>query len=576
MNKLLLLSLVTFSSLNLTGCVSQGNNNSNKNSSLSTTNVITSSKSDVGNKYLVEGIDYIDHSTTYDGKKFVYDESMWYINELKDVPLPDPHVYYEDGLYYITGTSDRSNGKVVDCYITEDFVYYDRKEIYNPANYDGWELDYNPQIYAPEIYKFDGKYYMYYSANDTPEVPGGNSVRRNSVVVADKPAGPYKPIQNDKVDGLNNPLFKYEKSRGLDSTIFVDDDGRMYMYYVLTETTQHIVGVELTSPYEADWSTKKDLVFPGTRTTESTDIELEWEVYRESSLSIAEAPYMIKSNGKYYMTYSVNGCWNKYYNVCYAVSDDPLGNYVKPYQEGGLWTNLLLGFPGTNDEESDVYNQWSEFASGTGHHCFFNIGDQTMIGYHAHQSRNYNEHKEGYTARFFAFDYVYFDKDGVPFCNGPTNSLQPLPEEISSYKNIAENAKVNRSNVVNENYVNDNYIVDCYNLEAKNKEVILGRGKSYIELEFDKEYTIGGIAIYNSAFYDEAVIEVDSIDFTNDNVVYYAGFSTDAYMDEDKEFIYPGSAITVEFPKTFKSSKVIICFNTANGAQINEIKVLGK
>ena len=46
---------------------------------------------------------------------------------------------------------------------------------------------------------------------------------------------------------------------------------------------------------------------------------------------------MLKHNGKYYMTYSANGCWNKYYNVCYAISDSPLSGFVKPYEEGKIW-----------------------------------------------------------------------------------------------------------------------------------------------------------------------------------------------------------------------------------------------
>ena len=571
MKKLLIIILMCFSSLSVVGCTFENAHNNN-NTSNSTSNLISSSSS--SNKLLIEGKDYIDHTTLYDGNIYEYDDTMWYINELKDVPLPDPYVYEEDGVYYIVGTSDRTIGKVVDCYVTEDFYSYERYEIYSPQKYNGWENDDDPAIYAPEIYKFDGKYYMYYSANDSTSP---KTVRRNSVVVADNPIGPYKPIQNNKVNGLNEPIFNFDTKRGLDITVFEDDDGQLYMYYVTTEDTQHIVGVKLNSPYEADWTTRKALIFPGTKDTNSTEVELEWEVYRDNSLEIAEAPFMIKSKGKYYLTYSVNGCWNKYYNVCYAVSESPLGDYTKPYEKDRLWTNLLLGYPGTNDPEDKIYQQWSGFASGTGHHCFFYIGDQLMIGYHAHQNRDYDESKAGYTNRYFAFDYIYFDENGVPFCNGPTNSLQPYPEYISGYRNVAENAIVNKANVVNEKAVNDNYIVDCYNLDGENKkEVILGNGMSYIELEFDNEYEIGGVAIYNSAFYEKYITEIEYIDFGNGNIVYYPQFCVDGYVDDDKEFIEPCSAFTIEFPKTFMSKKVTVCFNLPNGGNINEIKVLGQ
>ena len=168
---------------------------------------------------LEEGVDYIDHANTYDGKAFTYNESMWYINNLDKVPLPDPQVFEEEGIYYIVGTSDRSGCRVVDCYYTTDFVNFEAVPgIFNPKSYDGWENG-NPLVYAPEMYCFDGVYYLYYSAMDS------KNVRHNSVVKADNPLGPYEPIVTDTVNGLKEPLFK-ENTTVLDSTIFVDDDGK--------------------------------------------------------------------------------------------------------------------------------------------------------------------------------------------------------------------------------------------------------------------------------------------------------------------------------------------------------------
>ena len=49
------------------------------------------------------------------------------------------------------------------------------------------------------------------------------------------------------------------------------------------------------------------------------------------------------------------------------------------------------------------------------------------------------------------------------------------------------------------------------------------------------------------------------------------------YLGNDEtSFVDPNSAFTIEFPKTFKASKVVLCFNMPNGGRINEIKVLGK
>ena len=64
--------------------------------------------------HLIEGEDYIDHTNSYVGNSMTYNDSMWYVNKLQDVPLPDPYVYVEGDTYYIVGTSDR-DGNVIKC-----------------------------------------------------------------------------------------------------------------------------------------------------------------------------------------------------------------------------------------------------------------------------------------------------------------------------------------------------------------------------------------------------------------------------------------------------------------------------
>lgn len=520
--------------------------------------------------FLVEGEDYIDLASKYDGESFEYNRSLWYMNELDKVPIPDPCVYVENDTYYIVGTSER-NPDTVDCYVTTDFHSFEHyPDVYDPTIYDGWENREDALIFAAEIYCFDGVYYLYYSAKDN------SRNRRCSVVMADSPTGPYRPIENDDVNGIEAPIFhnpEYFK-RSLDTTVFCDDDGKTYMYFTVTDTTQHIVGVELISPYEADWSTYRDLVIPGTLDSESEEQILEWEMYRDNKVKIAEAPFMIKNEGKYYLTYSVNGCWNKYYNICYAVSDSPLGNFVKPYREGELWTNLLMGFPGTPDEEELIFSQWEGYASGTGHHSFFYVGDQLMIGYHAHQNRGWNS--KYYTPRFFALDYVYFDDNGVPYCNGPSYSVINLPGRISGFDNVAAGASVTASNAQNASSATDSYIVDLYNLDSRDNEVKLGKGESFIEIDLGGSYEIGGVLIYNSAYYDSYVPEIEYIDFGNGNIVYYPQFCSDFYVNDETEFIYPLSCFNIEFLNTFEADSVKIVFNLSDGGSINEIVILGK
>ena len=523
---------------------------------------------------------YTDYSLLSDGSGHPdYNEAKWYRNDLKDLALPDPYVLEVDGIYYIYGTTDRTGSRTIDCYSTTDFHEFTwHKDVFT-APADSWETN-SGGIFAPEMFVYEGEYYLYFGINNK-----SNGMRYINCAKAATPTGPFLPIYQENafgemVDGKAEPIFNHNDSIGLsvlDQTIFQDDDGKIYMYYSVYDTgkSQYIVGFEMLDPITPLFDTYKILVRPGELTPATTSSKiLAWEAYTD--FEVAEGPFMIKSpNGKYYLTYSVNHYPNRFYTVCYAESDSPLGDYTKPYtkenkENGETWTNLLFGYAGGHNG-TKVHDQWKGFMSGTAHHCFFKIGDQWMIGYHAHKNRDNSEN-----GRMFAMDYIYFDENGVPYAEGPTYSIQPLPEAISGYKNIAVNANVKYQNVEHAERINDNYIVEHYNLKQnQDKEVILKEGKAYIELVFDKEYYIGGISIYNSAFYDKALTEIDYINFFNGNAVFNVGFIAE-YLNEDSEFIFPTSSFVVEFDEDIKASKVLIAVDTLEGAQINEIKVFGR
>lgn len=506
-----------------------------------------------------------------------FDQSKWYRNDLKSVPLPDPYVLEVDGTYYIYGTTDRTGSKTLDCYETTDFNTFRLHMNIDYQDPNSWG---KKTMFAPEVMRFDDTFYLYYS-----DISKVNNRRYIHVMTSDSPTGPFQEYQGENyygeyIDGLAAPFFTHNDSLGLDvldQTVFVDDDGQMYMYYSVYDTgiMQYIVGFEMLDPVTPDFETYKILVRPGEKTPATTSLNsLIWESY--TSFKVAEGPFMLKSpvNGKYYLTYSVNHYPNRYYTVCYAVSDEPLGDYTKPYSteqknNKETWTNLLFGYAG-GMAGTTVFDQWEGFMSGTAHHCFFKVGDQYMIGYHAHTNR-----KDDTSGRMFAMDYLFFDDEGVPYCHGPTYSLQPLPEGISGYRNIAPDAAVRSTNVEHPERINDNYITEHYNLiQEQDREVTLKAGKSFIELDFDREYTIGGINIYNSAFYDQMLGDIDFINFFNGNVLYNEGGFLIDYVNEEKEFIFPGSAFTFDFDD-IKATRVVIGFNTTSDVQLNEIKILG-
>jgi len=531
-------------------------------------------------------LEYIDHAKD-NGNTVNFDKDIWYRNDLDKVNLPDPDVILgEDGYYYIYGTTDRTGSKGFDCYSTINFNSFTlHQDIYDkPSNH--WASD--GAMFAPEIRFIDGTYYLYYSDY-------GNNRRSITVLTSSSPSGPFVDYvgldaDGNQLDGTKEAIFKCIDDNVnydvLDQTIFIDDDKEMYMYWSVYETGvyQYIQGAKMKDPVTLDMSTLKTLVYPGEAGTTLKSIKnLSWEAYQ--SFRVAEGPYMIKSpiNNKYYLTYSVNHYPDRYYTVCYAYSSSPLGDFKKPYDKekdwevntvgdsNHTWTNLVFGYAG-GMKGTSVYDKWEGFMSGTGHHCFFKIGDQYMIGYHAHKNR-----KNSDAGRAFAMDRLYFDSEtGAPYGFGPTYSVQMLPKEISGLENVVSKATILTENIENPMYLSDKKIVEHYNLTQENyMESTLLEGESYVVFKFDKEYEISALTIYNSVFYDKYLDSISYISFGNNNNIIDPFFRENEYVDFEKEFIRPGSGFTYQFD-AIKTNKVIIGFDVSEEKNIGEIEIYAK
>ena len=77
-------------------------------------------------------------------------------------------------------------------------------------------------MWAPAIVEKDGKYYLFFAANDVHQGEVGGI----GVAVSKKPQGPYK-------DALGKPLIQdiVNGAQPIDQFVFRDDDGQYYMYY---------------------------------------------------------------------------------------------------------------------------------------------------------------------------------------------------------------------------------------------------------------------------------------------------------------------------------------------------------
>lgn len=215
-------------------------------------------------------------------------------------------------------------------------------------------------VWAPSITEKDGKYYLFFGANDiqNDNQPGGIGV-----AVADNPGGPF-------IDHIGKPLIDkfYNKAQPIDQFVFHDTDGK---YYLLYGGWRHCNIGQLNSDFTG--------FVPFADSTLFKPITPE---------NYVEGVFMFTRKGKYYLMWSEGDWTGPDYSVAYAIGDSPFG----PFKRIGK-----------------VLQQDPAIATGAGHHSVINIpgtGDWYII-YHRHPLNTTNgNHRE------VCIDRMYFDKNG--------------------------------------------------------------------------------------------------------------------------------------------------------------------
>ena len=140
--------------------------------------------------------------------------------KMKEIHLRDPYILTDGGKYYMYGT--RMNAKRFselgfgfDVYESDDLKNWEESIAFAPSA-DFWgDLDF----WAPEVHKYNGKYYMFASFYRKDK-----SINRGTqILVADSPKGPFVPHS----DGAVTP----SDWMCLDGTLYVDKNGKPYMVF---------------------------------------------------------------------------------------------------------------------------------------------------------------------------------------------------------------------------------------------------------------------------------------------------------------------------------------------------------
>jgi len=561
----------------------------------------------------------------------VYDRELFFNNNNETVGA-DPGVFYlseeEDEAYggyyymYTTGSTNSSfttsDGSVYafQCFRSKNLSDWQRVGTYEKGyslkvTSNDWADGETDTFWAPEVLRnpTDGKYYMYFSASAKKELtvskPNASFDRLYiGIAVGDTPVD-FRILGSEKwaddadgnvITGSTIPV-NFQKAYGLsgvfsviDANPFLDDDGTLYLYFnkhtdsnSLTPSLMGVWGIKMRDFVTPDYSTISLVCTPNVLTSTGGLVNGVPAVtkhegnYPFSEGSINEAPCMVKHNGKYYMTYSANGYSNASYSVHQAISDSPLGTFTKP---------LLT-------EGNPVLASTKTYVSGTGHHSVVKAGDDYMIVYA--RMGNPSDYSMGWF-RIIGADRLNFIKNDagneVLVANGPSYSLQPLPESISGYKNQTETASITAKNGSGAKYLNDG-VLPYYTMNM-NWE-FEGKIGTEITLSWSNPVNVSAIMIYNSHDYNTAFKDIKSIKFyfaekpswLKSSAAYaeISGleFPSECLMDAD---LMLGSAAVAEFDE-LKVTKIVITLgdkyekydrygNVSDTIHIGEIVCLGK
>lgn len=577
---------------------------------------------------------YYDETSYEEGADYsTINENLFYRNDRK-VDVADPCVVYIDdendtdyGSYYLYGTTGNTG---FFCWKSDDLVNWEGvgyallyRDLSTPqgraVSVDSW---------APEVI-YDGetdRWYMFFSS--TPKDSSNSYIPY--IAQSDSPSGPFDLIDHiDSYTAADGTLLKdienietnnsyyYQRYmtfdplkmsqaleklgladmdatsdvlRAIDFHPYVDSvTGDKYLYFN-TSVNSYIMGIKMNSWTEPDYDTLTIIAKPGY----STPSAAEKDVPNEMNTSVNEAAWITEHGGRYYLTYSTNSYKDKTYQVCQAVADNPLGEFRKLTEaEGGI---LLSADSALRDD-----------VSGTGHSAIINAGGQDYIIYHAH-----NSIAEGGSSRHVAVDEIEWvaieDANGneldAMYANGPTTSVQPIPEFASEYKNIADQAEVSATSLADGSSVSaltDDLLTinryANYDMVEKYVKETEFSDETTITLKFDDYKTIRALMIYNSKNMESAFYDIERVEFDcrledgtfATKYIDKLAFDIMAYTStDDIDVLRPASSAVAEFDE-IECNEIRITIKPATEEQIpvhgfndlavlavSEIRVLGK
>ncbi len=212
----------------------------------------------------------------------------------------DPYSIYKDGYYYYTHTTG-TNLTIWKAKNLTDLKTAEKKVVWTPPP----STMYSKQIWAPEIHFIDGKWYMYFAADD------GNNVNHRMYVVQNSEADPLKGtwILKGKVADASDKW-------AIDGNL-IQHKGVWYMAWSGWEGDVNGMQNIYIAKMENPWTISGERV-------KISSPDLPWERngrLGDAYVYVNEGPQFLPYKNKLHIVYSANGCWTDDYSLGLLTAD---------------------------------------------------------------------------------------------------------------------------------------------------------------------------------------------------------------------------------------------------------------
>lgn len=307
---------------------------------------------------------------------------------------PDPWVVQDGPWFYYMN----SMGTNITIWRTKDITDLrdaEKKVVWTPPEGTRW----SKELWAPELHKFDGKWYLYFAAD-------GGKNEGHRIYVLENPAA--NPLEGEWT--LKGKVGDATDKWAIDATAFRNDgpggDGRLYLLWSGWEGDkdgqQNIYIARLRNPWTVD----------GPRMMVSHP-EYAWETVGDlpgRHVDVNEGPEILQHGGRVFLIYSASGCWTDRYEL-----GEVQTTAGADLMDAKSWRKL---------DHPVFVEDPAHHAFGPGHNGFFRSPDGTeeWIVYHANPAA----HEGCGNLRSPRAQRFVWNPDGSPRFGVPVDTGVPL------------------------------------------------------------------------------------------------------------------------------------------------------